>query len=163
MATSMESLDSSGTYTESVTELASDTEYEFRAAAEASDGDTDTGSRQAFTTDAADDSTGDTSSGGPAVDRFEVSEAGSPNPHADITAVWDVSDADGDLSWVLVRVFDENGFVVDASKDSVSGDVAADVDYFQIKHARGQTFDVKLTVSDAAGNTTSASGSVSER
>jgi subtilisin len=98
----------------------------------------------------------------PTVDRFEVVEAGSKNPHANITAEWDVSDADGDLSSVRVEAADSSGTVVDSATTSVSGDVAYDVDYFEIKHVRGETFDVTVTVTDAAGNSASATRTVQE-
>jgi len=98
----------------------------------------------------------------PAVDRYEVTEAGSPNPHADIVAEWDVSDADGDLAEVTVEVLDESGAVADSSTTSVDGDVAYGVDYFEIKNADGQTFEVRVTVTDADGNESSAARSVQE-
>jgi len=61
-ATPTQSLSATGSYSEAVSGLASGADYEFRATADASDGDTDTGSTNAFTT-ASDDGGGDTPSG----------------------------------------------------------------------------------------------------
>jgi hypothetical protein len=98
----------------------------------------------------------------PSIDRYEVTEAGSRNPHANITAEWDVSDPDGDLATGLVEVVDSNGAVVDSSKTSVSGDGYYGVDYFEIKNVDGETFDVQLTVTDADGNQTTTTQTVTE-
>jgi hypothetical protein len=159
-ATSSDTLSSPGTFTQSVSGLTDGTEHEFRAVAGASDGDTAVGSPVTFTTAAADVADPET---GPTIDGFDVTEAGSPNPHADITAQWTVSDADTNLSRVLVQVVDANGSVVDASRTSVSAETASNVDYFRIKQARGESFDVTLLVTDAAGNRVTDSASVSER
>ncbi|MFC7229647.1 hypothetical protein N0B31_19770 [Salinirubellus salinus] len=156
-ATATESLTSTGTFSRSVSDLASETDYEYRAVATASDGDTGTGSVATFATGAAADP-----STGPVVDRFSVTEGGSPNPHADITARWAVSDSDADLHWVLVQVLDQNDNVLDASRTVVSGDSASDFDYFRIKRADGQTFQVRIYAVDMAGNWTEDGDTVTE-
>ncbi|AHZ22392.1 serine protease [Haloferax mediterranei ATCC 33500] len=143
--TSAQTLSSTGSYSESISGLSSGTDYEFCAVADASDGDTDTGSTITFTTDS--------SSGGnaPAIDSYSVTEAGSPNPHAEITAKWSVSDADGDLDSVLVEVFDSSGSLVDSARTSVSGGSASGTDKFKFKHVGKATYDLTLTVTDASG------------
>ena len=88
----------------------------------------------------------------PVVDSFSVSEAGSPNPHAKITADWVVSDVDGDLDSVVVEVLD-GGSVVDSATTQVSGGSASGTDVFEIKHGGGTTYDVELTVTDESGLT----------
>lgn len=98
----------------------------------------------------------------PVIDRFDVSEVGSKNPHANIIAEWDVSDDDGDLSNVTVDVIDQSGATLDSSTTSVSGDVAYDVDYFELRHVDGQTFEVRITAADATGTTASSSQTVQE-
>lgn len=99
----------------------------------------------------------------PTIDSYTVTEAGSPNPHATITADWTVSDADGDLDTVFVDVFDAGtGSLVDSSSQDVSGASAAGSETFEIKHSRKRTFDVNLTVTDAGGNTATATQTVSE-
>lgn len=50
-ATSTQTLSSTGSFSDSISGLASDTEYEYRAVGDASDGDSDTGSTVTFTTD----------------------------------------------------------------------------------------------------------------
>jgi len=94
-----ETLSATGSFDASLSGLSSGTDYEFRAVADASDGDTDTGTAASFTTDS--EPVGDTA---PSVDSYVAEEAGSPNPHAEITARWTVSDTDGDLEGVTVAV-----------------------------------------------------------
>jgi subtilisin len=145
---------STGAFSADVSGLSSGTTYEFRAIATASDGDTDTGTTASFATNEA---TGDTA---PAIDTYRVTEAGSPNPHAEITAEWAVSDADGDLSRVDVVVSDAGG-EVDRRRTPVGGSSASGTTEFKIKHGGGVTYDVTLTVTDAAGNTASRTETVS--
>ncbi len=103
----------------------------------------------------------ESTSSAPAIDSYSVTEAGSPNPHAEITADWSVSDSDGDLSSVLVEVFDSSGSLADSQTTSVSGSSASGSDSFTIQHGGGATYDVTLTVTDAGGNTASDTRSVS--
>ncbi|WP_255150862.1 S8 family peptidase [Halorarius halobius] len=145
-ATAAETRSSTGTFDRVLDGLASGTEYEFRAVAEASDGDTDAGTAAAFTTDSTSTSTA------PDVDAYRVTEAGSPNPHAEITAEWSVSDADGDLDAVVVEVVDASGRPRDSARTDVGGASASGTEVFKIKHADGVTFDVTVTVTDADGN-----------
>ena len=150
--TSTQSLSSTGSFSETVTSLTSGTDYEFRAVALASDGDTDTGSSVTFTTT--------TIANDPVIERFSVSEAGSPNPHAEITVVWDVADADGDLASVEIDVSDSDGTVQNVTW-TLSGTTASDTDSFKIKHGGGKVYDVTLRVQDSAGNAVSDTKSVS--
>ncbi|WP_436923363.1 S8 family serine peptidase [Halosimplex amylolyticum] len=154
-ATSSQTRSSTGSYSQDVSGLSSGTDYEFRAVADASDGDSDSGTSATFTT------SGGTGDNAPVVDSYSVTEAGSPNPHAEITADWAVSDADGDLDSVVVEVFDPSGAVVDSATSNVSGSSASGSDSFKIKQGGGTTYDVTLTVTDAAGNSTSETQSVS--
>ena len=99
---------------------------------------------------------------GPSVDRFKVTEANSPNPHANITAEWNASDDDGNLSGAIVRVRDSSGELLRTSATQISGDVHYGVDYFEVKHVRDQTLTVTVTVYDDTGNEASASSDVTE-
>lgn len=153
-ATANQTLTSTGTFSEDVTGLTSGAEYEFRAAADGSDGDTGTGVTVSFSTDSS------TSDSAPAIDSYSVSEAGSPNPHAEITADWSVSDADGNLDTVEVDVFDSSGRLVDSATTTVSGSSASGTDKFKIKHVDGQTFDVTLTVTDTKRDSSSETRTV---
>lgn len=150
--------DETGEFTAGVAGLTPETEYEFRALATAG-GEDAQGETSSFTTPAAESpETG----GSPSIDTFDVTEAGSRNAGADILAKWAVSDGDGDLASVLVQVVDAGGTVVDAATSQVSGSEAYNVDYFKIRNARGLTFDVELTVTDAAGNTATTARTVTE-
>jgi hypothetical protein len=150
--TPTETLSSTGSFSRDLTGLAGGTDYEFRAVADASDGDSATGSTRSFATH--EESGGDTA---PVIDSYTVTETGSPNPHAEISADWAVSDADGDLSTVEVTVSDGGG----AESTSVGGASAAGSASFEIKHGGGTTYDVQCTVTDSNGNTDSETRTVS--
>lgn len=156
MTTVSQELSSPDTFSKTVSGLQQETDYEARAVVEASDGDTAQGGWQRFTTES------QSSGAAPVLHTFDVSEAGSPNPHADITVKWGVRDEDGDLESVLIQVHEESGQVVDASRRTIAGSTADDVDYFQIKKARNRQFDVSIRVADAAGNVTDATETVTE-
>lgn len=147
-------LSSTGSFSEQVSGLDSGTSYDYRATATASDGDTDTGSIKTFTTGNAADSA-------PSINRFDVSEAGRPDPHATITVVWDVADADADLETVAIDVVDGGGSTVRSVTWTVDGASASDVDEFEIRNGGGTDYEVGMTVTDAAGNTASDSSVVS--
>lgn len=118
------------------------------------DGDGNTASGANSTTE-----TEDTGSA-PVINRFSVSEAGRPDPHAEVTALWDVTDTDGNLETVDIEVSDSNGTVQGVSW-TLSGSSAADTDSFKIKEGDGQSFDVTITVTDASGKSSSETKSVS--
>ena len=154
-ATAAQTLSSAGSFGADASGLTSGTDHEFRAVADASDGDTDTGSTDTFTTDSSSTNTA------PTVDSYRVTEANSPNPHAEITADWAVSDAEGNLDDVLVEVLDE-GRTVDSARTNVSGGSASGSDRFKIKHARGASYELTLTVTDTAGKAALDTGTVTE-
>jgi PKD repeat protein len=107
-------------------------------------------------------SVGNSGTTAPAIDSYSVTEAGNNNPHAEITADWAVSDADGDLASVDVTVYDSGGAQADSATTTVSGSSASGTDTFTIKKASGQTFDVELVVTDSAGQTASQTQTVTE-
>lgn len=152
--TATQTLSATGSFSEDVTGLSSGTDYEYRAVADASDGDADTGSTLTFTTSS--------SNHAPTIDHYQVTEAGSPNPHAEITADWVVGDADSNLAQVVVTVHDTDGLLVDSHTHAVSGSAASGTDTFKIKHARDQIFDVTLAVTDESGAGTSQTETVTE-
>lgn len=146
--TSLETLSSTGSFTATLTGLTGGTDYEFRSVADA-DGTTDAGETLTLTTATADEP----ADADPVIDEYVVSEAGSPNPHADITAEWVVSDVDGDLDSVSVEVVDGRGRVRASARTNVSGSRASGSDKMRVKHARNERFDVRVTVTDANGHT----------
>jgi subtilisin len=98
----------------------------------------------------------------PIIDSYSVSDAGSPNPHAEINTEWAVSDADGDLSAVTVSISDYSSeTTLRSSETSVSDTNASGSDSFKIKHSDGAAFDVTLRVKDNAGNAASETKSIS--
>ncbi len=152
--TGARTLSTTGTFVTEIGGLSAGIEYEYRAVAAGSGGDTASGNTVRFTTDAA--------SAAPAVDSYSVTEAGSPNPHAEITAEWRVSDPDRDLDTVTVAVLDPSGTVVASSTTTASGGRDSGTDAFTVKHAKGRTFYVRVTVTDAVGNSDSGIRSVTE-
>lgn len=155
-ATRSETLSSTGTFSTSVSGLSSGTDYEYRALGNASDSDSDTGKTATFKTEAA------STESSPVVEVYSVTEAGSPNPHAEITADWTVSDPDDDLDVLTVIVTDESGTMVDQASTDVTGSTASSSNYFKIKHVDGRRFDVTLTVVDQQNNSMSASRTLTE-
>ena len=151
--TSAQTLTATGAFDASLSGLSSGTDYEFCAVANASDGDSETGSTSTFTTDSG--------ASVPAIDNYTVIEAGSPNPHAEITADWAVSDADGDLARVRVAIYDQSGSLVDAARTTVGGGRASGSNSWKLKHRNNKTFDVRVTVTDATGTSTSKIRTVS--
>lgn len=141
-----------GNFGVTVDDLDGDTTYEYRAVADASDGDTATGSVETVTTEAA--------AQPPAIDQFDVSESGSPNPHAEIDVSWRVSDPDADLEAVEIVLVDD-GSEVRNTTTSVSGGEASGSESFTIKHGEGATYDCTLTVTDARSQSVSRTESVS--
>ena len=139
--TDVRTLSSAGSFSVPLDGLAGSTTYEFRALATASDGDSAAGTVATVTTPSASDS--------PVVDRFEVLEAGSPNPHAELSVDWAVSDADGDLASGLVVVLDASGSTVSTTRLAVSGSSAAGRETIKIKHGGNTTYEVRIDVTDA--------------
>lgn len=99
----------------------------------------------------------------PTIDTYDVTEAGSPNPHLEITVDWGVGDTDGDLRLVRITAEDADGSAFSETHEhSVSGSSASGTDEFKFRHADGETADVTIYVEDAAGNTTSHTEQVTE-
>ncbi|WP_254273136.1 glycosyl hydrolase [Haloarcula marina] len=97
--------------------------------------------------------------GGPSVDSLSMSENGGNDPHADFTVDWTVSDSDTDLDTVDLTLTDTtDGAVEDTVSIGVSGGSAADQQNMRANKADndGHTYEVELVVTDAAGNTATA-------
>lgn len=125
-----------------------------------------TDSDGATTSDTASVSETEDTSGGdnpPTIDNHDITEAGSPNPHLEITVNWGVSDTDGDLSLVRVTADDADGSTFsETHTTSVSGSNASGTDQFKFKHASGETADVTIHVEDGSGNSASHTEQVTE-
>jgi hypothetical protein len=86
----------------------------------------------------------------PTVDSFTVD---SPGASGKIKANADVSDADGDLSQVTFELVDEStGSVVETETRSVSGNAATENVEFDGFSGSPDDYEVRVTVTDAAGN-----------
>jgi len=99
--------------------------------------------------------TEDTSSA-PTIDTFSVSTR-TTGPWFRATTDWAVSDADGDLDSVTTELLDSNGNVLDSTTTSVSGSSASGS---HEDRTRSTASDVRLSVTDAAGNTTTSTKTV---
>jgi hypothetical protein len=95
----------------------------------------------------------------PVINRLSVSEAGRSGPHAEVTAVWDVSHPDGELAEVDITV-SASGTTVQQVSWSLFGSSASDTDSFRIENGDGQQFEITLTTTDQAGNSVSKSATV---
>jgi len=129
----------------------SDGDHSLEASVTDSAGQTSTSSITVTT-----DNTEDTSSA-PAIDTFAVSNR-SNGGWARFEVDWGVSDADGDLASVDLEL-QQNG-TADSAGYSVSGSSASGSTRLQDKKGSG-SYDIVLTVTDAAGNTTSQTKTVS--
>ncbi|NEU57913.1 S8 family serine peptidase [Halorussus sp. MSC15.2] len=148
--TSTQTLSATGNFSADVSGLSGGTDYDFRAVANASDGDTDTGSGVTFTT-------GSSGGSGPAIDSLGINNR-SNGGWARFEVSWSVSDADGDLASVDLTLAQSS--TVDSSSTSVSGSSASGSDRLQEKKGSG-SYDVTVTVTDSQGNTASRTETVS--
>ncbi len=144
--TSDQSLSSAGGFDETLSGLSSDTDYEFRAVAEA-EGESDEGNTLTFTTDAEDDN-GDVESD-PEIDEFEVTARSSgPWNRAEVT--WEVSHEDGALEEITTELLD-GGTVLDSETTSISGFGASGEHELRTRDDADQ---VRIIVTDTEGNET---------
>ncbi len=143
-ATEPRTLDAPGAFGVSLDGLASETTYEFRAVAE-TDAGSDASDASTFTTDPADG--GDAA---PTVDGLALQDRSNP-AWTRYGVDWAVSDADGDLASVTVELVGADGSTLDSATTDVGGGGAAGNDELRTK---GSASEVRLTVTDAAGNGT---------
>ncbi|QIO24152.1 S8 family serine peptidase [Haloarcula sp. JP-L23] len=101
-----------------------------------------------------------------AVDSLSLREDNSGgNPHADFDASWSVSDSDSDLQTVDLTLTDtDTGATEDTASVDVSGSDASGTNSLSAKfdENNGHTYEVELVVTDAAGNTASATATEGE-
>jgi len=147
--TPTQTLSSTGSFSADVSGLDPDTTYDFRAVADASDGDSDTGATGSFTTDS------ESTASPPTVDSHAVSTR-TTGPWTRVTADWSVSDADGDLDSVVVAIEDGNGNTLDSTTVSASGSTASGSTELR---NRGSVSQSVVTVTDSQGNDDTSSKS----
>ena len=154
--TASQTVTATGSVSQSVSGLTSGTDYEFRTTALSSSGESATGTAATFTT------VTETTESPPAITRFNVSEAGRKDPHAEITVNWDVTDVDADLASVTLEIADSSGATLRSTAWNYDGIAAAsDTDEFRFKKGGGVDYQVSITVTDQAGNTVSDQTTVS--
>ncbi|MCU4716641.1 S8 family serine peptidase [Halapricum hydrolyticum] len=88
---------------------------------------------------------------GPVIDQFDLTDDSNP-AWTRYGVDWAVSDDDGDLSGVTSEMLDSSGNVLDSDSSSVSGSSASGTHSVRSK---GSASDIRLTVTDEAGNSTS--------
>ncbi|MFW6017812.1 MAG: S8 family serine peptidase [Halapricum sp.] len=87
----------------------------------------------------------------PDIDTFDLTNDSNPAwTRYDVD--WAVSDDDGDLSNVTSELLDSSGNVLDSDSSSVSGSSASGT---HTVRSKGSASDIRLTVTDEAGNSTS--------
>ena len=132
------------------TTAVSDGDHTVQARATDSDGATTESSRITVTVDNA---TGDSA---PSIDQFALTDDSNP-AWTRYYVDWGASDAGADLADVTSELLDSSGSVLAAESNAVSGSSASGTDYLESK---GDASEVRLTVTDAAGNSTSDTKSV---
>ncbi len=100
-------------------------------------------------------------SGVPSIDMFNVEEVISPNPHYEFNVDWEVSDDDGDLSSVELRLEDLEDGSIDIETESISGSSASGTTDLVDQHESGvHDYNVTITVIDGEGNSVSETKTV---
>jgi len=92
----------------------------------------------------------------PTIDTFELTNDSNP-AWTRYYVDWTVSDDDGDLASVTSELLDSSGNVLDSDSSSVSGSSASGTHYVESKSSASE---IRLTVTDEAGNSTSDSKSI---
>ncbi|MFW5917917.1 MAG: S8 family peptidase [Haloferacaceae archaeon] len=132
-----------------------DGDHTVQARATDSDGATTESEQITVTVDNSDESGDDSSDDtAPVVDQFDLTDTSNPR-WARVEVDWAVSDDDGDLDTVTTEVTDWNS---DSTSD-VSGSTASGTHEHRQRDAHGE-IDVTLTVTDAGGNSTSETKSI---
>jgi subtilisin family serine protease len=111
-------------------------------------GDTGSDAQSVTVSSSTDDGGGSTA---PAFDSSSISTR-TTGPWSRATTTWSVSDADGDLDSVTSELLDNSGNTLDSVTSSVSGTSASGQHELR---TRSNPATVRITVTDAAGNTTS--------
>jgi subtilisin len=135
---------------ETVSGLSSGTTYDFYVTAVDGAGNESSASGTVSVT------TDQSTSSAPTVDSHGVSTR-TTGPWSRVTADWAVSDADGDLDSVVVEIRDGSGSTLASTTTSVSGSSASGSNELK---TRGTPSESVVTVTDAAGNSSSSSKSL---
>ncbi|WP_137283880.1 S8 family serine peptidase [Halorussus salinisoli] len=128
----------------------SDGDHTVQARATDSDGATTESSRISVTVD------NTASDNAPSIDQFVPTDDSNPAwTRYDVD--WSVSDGDGDLADVTSEMLDSSGSVVASESNAVGGASASGTDYLKTK---GSASEIRLTVTDEAGNSSANTKSI---
>lgn len=146
-ATGDQTLDTTGAFDAHLTDLESNTEYEFFAYGKADD-KSDTGATVSFTTDPDAD---------PVIPVLTAEDTSNHrNPHVDASIDWTATIEEGELEAAELSLYDSEGEVLSWRYD-LSGQTAEGSENERIKHGNGETFTAELSVYSAHGTTQSRS------
>lgn len=135
--TAHQTLTSVGSFDEEVTGLDSDTEYEFRAVAEAVT-TTDVGDIHSFTTPRLETE--------PEILRLVAEDTSNPlDPHADVSVTWEATLDDGDLRSAELTVSNATGVVRRWTYD-LDGQTVDESENERLHRGGGESYTVELTV-----------------
>ena len=132
-----------GAFERTLTDLTPSTTYEYRAVAADSD-DTVRGDTKSFET-----LSGGTST--PTIEELSVGDSSPSGSHANLVVDWSVADPDDDLQTLIVLVSDYQN-TIRWELVSISGSSASGSEEFRIGYDEASTYEVTLSVTDAAGN-----------
>lgn len=114
--------------------------------------DSDTDDDDAESDDSEDDDETDVETSDPSIPKFDVSERGNPNPHAEFEIDWRVTDDDEALDEVKFIVANIDGRERKTKSISVSGGDASDLTEMRVKHRMHKSYYVTIEVWDRYGN-----------
>ena len=160
-----QTLESPGRFDAEVSDLESDTAYEFYAFADAEDGDaSDAGETLSFTTEPQEDEEEededddeeeeeDELEAVSTITELHAEDVSNPrNPHVDAAVEWAATIEEGELAAAKLTISDANGVVFSEEYD-LEGRTADHSEEEQIHHGSGETYEVELTVHSAHGTT----------
>lgn len=114
--------------------------------------DSDTDDENNESDDSEDDDETDVETSDPSISKFDVSERGNPNPHAEFEIDWRVVDDDGALDEVKFTVANIDGRERKTKNISISGEDASDLTEMRVKHRMHRSYYVTIEVWDAYDN-----------
>lgn len=142
--TSGQSLDSVGEFSEDLSGLESDIEYEFRAIT--TDPEKRAGNTLTFSTEESEDE----ENAAPTIEQFDIEDKSNP-VWSRFDVDWTVSHPEGELDTVVTKLRYQ-GATVAAESTSVSGEEAS---FSHVVRVRGDVDEVRLSVNDTDNNVTS--------
>ncbi len=142
--TDEQTLESTGGFDDEITDLESDTEYEFRAVVESGD-ESDTGDTLSFITEPEEEEEEELDAV-PEILRLDVEDISNPrNPHVDISIEWQAAIDEGELDSAEMLLYGTDSGAFTWNYD-LSGQSAERSETERIHRGSGETYTVYLTV-----------------